>query len=854
MNAPQRQLQFDMPTPGERMSSGEFIALVASLMALSALSVDIMLPALPQMSDALALSHANDRQAIIFIYVLGFAAGQLVFGRLSDLYGRRPTVIVGMVTFIAGSVYAALAPDPTSMLAARAVQGIGAAAARVIAVALVRDRYVGRQMARAMSFAMAVFFSVPVLAPAIGQALLQFGSWRLIFDVLIATGLALGLWCLRLPGAAARVAAAPLSFAQALCRAFGTPTTIAYAVAAGLMLGCVLAYVSSAQQVFVDVFGLGAMFPLAFAAIATMIVGAAIANGFLIERLGMRRLSHASLAAFVVAAAVLLAEVALGWASFEVFVATMMPLFLLFGFVAPNFNALAMEPQGDNAGMAASVVGSVSTGLGALAGGVVGHLFDGTLLPLAAGLLALSLLAFMVVTWAEGVRGMFRSPAPSSVRPPMPQLPVVSKFAGADVAMQLQAIVEAAAPDAQLSASSLRRARTPQTQVAHAARAPQANFGFLNPPVFRGSTVLFPTAEKFLKGDQAYTYGRKSTPTVRALEQAIAEIEGGEACVLTGSGYQAVSTAIMAFVKSGDHVLMADTVYQPTRAFCDDTLAKFGVSTTYYDPLIGEAIGQLVRPNTRLIYAESPGSQTFEVQDIPSIARVAAQRNLWLLMDNTWASPLYFKPFEHGVDVSIQAATKYIVGHADAVLGAVTSNARAAKFIAHAKDQLGICPGSEETYLGLRGLRTLPTRLAQHHRSALQVASWLEARPEVSRVLHPGLPSHPQHQIWKRDFLGASGLFSVVLSPVRQEAVHALLDGLALFGIGLSWGGYESLIIPFDAKGYRSAKPWEAEGPTLRIHIGLEDPEELCSDLDAGFARLSAVAKTYERRTLSSSV
>lgn len=382
--------------------------------------------------------------------------------------------------------------------------------------------------------------------------------------------------------------------------------------------------------------------------------------------------------------------------------------------------------------------------------------------------------------------------------------------------------------------------QAPATRVVHSGRAPHDNFGFVNPPVFRGSTVLFPTVEKLWKRDQPYTYGRTATPTVRALEEAIAEVEGGVASALTSSGYQAVSTAILAFVKAGDHILMVDSVYQPTRKFCDYMLAKLGVETTYYDPLIGAGIAGLVRPNTRVIFTESPGSQTFEVQDIPAIAGVAKERDIWLLMDNTWASPLYFKPFEHGVDVSIQAATKYIVGHADAMLGAITSNARAAKYVAQAKDLLGVCPGSEETYLGMRGLRTLATRLAQHHRSGLEIARWLEGRPEVARVLHPALPSHPQHALWKRDFLGASGLFSVILKPASQQAVAAMLDGLQLFGMGFSWGGYESLVIPFDATSYRTATKWEPEGPALRLHIGLEDVDDLRADLDAGFQRLNA--------------
>ncbi len=382
----------------------------------------------------------------------------------------------------------------------------------------------------------------------------------------------------------------------------------------------------------------------------------------------------------------------------------------------------------------------------------------------------------------------------------------------------------------------------PATEVVHSGRDPHACFGFVNPPVYRGSTVLFPTVEKLWKRDQPYVYGRTSTPTVAALEEAIARVEGGAASALTASGYQAVSTAIFAFVEAGDHILMTDSVYQPTRKFCDQMLKKLSVETTYYNPVIGADIDKLVRPNTRLIFTESPGSQTFEVQDIPAISKVCAKRKLWLLLDNTWATPLYFRPFDHGVDVSIQAATKYIVGHADAMLGAITSTARAAPHIARAKDLLGVCPGSEEVYLGLRGLRTLATRLAQHQRSGLEMAQWLEARPEVAYVLHPALPSHPQHEIWKRDFLGSSGLFAVILKPVGKPALAAMLDGLKLFGMGFSWGGYESLVIPFDPTSYRTATQWKAEGPALRFHIGLEDVEDLKADLEAGFKRLAAAS------------
>lgn len=381
---------------------------------------------------------------------------------------------------------------------------------------------------------------------------------------------------------------------------------------------------------------------------------------------------------------------------------------------------------------------------------------------------------------------------------------------------------------------------SPATEVVHRGRNPAATHGFVNPPAYRGSTVLFPTVAELTAYKAPFTYGRRGTPTTKALEEAIAGIEGGAATILTSSGYQAVTTAVLGFVEAGDHILMVDSVYQPTRKFCDVMLKKLGVETEYYDPLIGGDIARLFRSNTRLVFTESPGSQTFEMQDIPAIAEAAHARGIWVLMDNTWASPMLFKPFAHGVDVSIQAATKYIVGHADAMLGAVTATARAYPYVNKAKETLGTCPGSEETWLGLRGLRTLDVRLARHQASGVEIAQWLEMRPEVARVLHPALPSHPGHAIWKRDFLGACGLFSVILKPASATAVAAMLDGLKLFGMGYSWGGYESLVVPFDAAGYRTATAWSPEGPALRFHIGLEDVADLKADLAAGLARLAA--------------
>ncbi len=379
------------------------------------------------------------------------------------------------------------------------------------------------------------------------------------------------------------------------------------------------------------------------------------------------------------------------------------------------------------------------------------------------------------------------------------------------------------------------------TNAIHTGRDPEAMEGFVNTPPFRGSTVLFPTVERLKKLDQPSTYGRYGSPSVRGLEEAIATLEGGHKTILTASGLQAVTTAILAFVEAGDEILMVDNVYQPTRKFCDLALSKLGVKTTYYDPRIGSSIADLCNENTKIIFTESPGSQTFEVQDIPAIAKIAKERGIWLLMDNTWATPLFFKPFAFGIDVSIQSATKYIVGHADALLGAITATADAAPHINQARTLYGACPGSEETYLGARGLRTLAVRLAHHQQAALDIARWLEGRPEVASVLHPALESHPDHALWQRDFTGASGLFGVVLKSSSEKAVAAMLDGLKYFGMGYSWGGFESLAIPVDPTSYRTATRWQTSGQLLRLHIGLESVDDLKADLEAGFRRLNEI-------------
>lgn len=380
------------------------------------------------------------------------------------------------------------------------------------------------------------------------------------------------------------------------------------------------------------------------------------------------------------------------------------------------------------------------------------------------------------------------------------------------------------------------------TELVHSGRNPKGQHGFVNPPVYRGSTILFSDMETLETGKQAYTYGRKGSPSMDALQDALTGLEGGHRTFLTSSGLSAVTTGLLSFVKSGDHILVVDTCYRPTRQFCDDVLTGLGVTTTYYDPLTGSGIAALFQPNTRLVYTESPGSQTFEMQDIPAISAAARAREIWVLMDNTWSSQCFFKPFEHGVDVAIHAGTKYVVGHADALLGIITCNERAAPVVQKGHWALGGCAGSEEIYLGTRGLRTMEVRLMRHQASGIEMAQWLQQQPEIEAVLHPALPDFPGHALWKRDHTGATGLFAVVLKPpVAKRQVAAMLDGLSLFGMGYSWGGYESLVVPFDPANYRSAtKSAYAGRHCLRLHIGLEDVGDLKADLEAGFARLRA--------------
>jgi len=381
-----------------------------------------------------------------------------------------------------------------------------------------------------------------------------------------------------------------------------------------------------------------------------------------------------------------------------------------------------------------------------------------------------------------------------------------------------------------------------ETTLVTAGRDTVAQKGFVNPPVVHGSTVLYPTAGDLHAHRGEYQYGRRGTPTTKALQQAMMALEGPQCAGvgLTPSGLAAISTALLAVLKAGDHLLVCDNAYRPTRNFCNGLLARYGVETSYFDPLIGVGIAALFKPNTKAVLLEAPGSQSFEMPDIPAIASVAHARGALVIDDNTWATPLYHRSLEQGVDISMQAATKYIGGHSDIMFGTISANAKAWPQVAEAIQLLGVCAGPDDVFLATRGLRTLAVRLAQHHRSGLEMARWLAARPEVTRVLHPALETDPGHAIWKRDFTGASGLFSIVLKPAPQKAVDALLDAVELFGMGYSWGGFESLVIPFDCASYRTATPWAPGGPTLRLHIGLENVEDLKADLERGFAAFNA--------------
>ncbi|WP_126978911.1 cystathionine beta-lyase [Frigidibacter oleivorans] len=380
-----------------------------------------------------------------------------------------------------------------------------------------------------------------------------------------------------------------------------------------------------------------------------------------------------------------------------------------------------------------------------------------------------------------------------------------------------------------------------ETRLTHAGRRPADHSGAVNTPVYRASTILFPDlAALEAKESARLRYARRGTPTTHALENAVCELEQADHALVAPSGVSAISVVLMSFAEPGAHLLMSDSAYGPARKFCDTMLRKFGVETTYYDPCIGAGIEALIRPETRLIWMESPGSQTFEVQDVTAITEVARRRGVATAIDNTWSGGYFCQPISQGADISVQAGTKYISGHSDLMLGTIACRADQYDRLRETYLRFGLCIGGDDAFLALRGLRTLPIRMAQHHASGLSVANWLLQQPEVRRVIHPALPGDPGYAQWQRHFSGASGLFGFVMTRTDRPALGRMFDGLRLFGMGSSWGGFESLLVPSNPAAYRTATEWNPGGQTVRIHVGLENPEDLIDDLRQGFDRLVA--------------
>lgn len=381
---------------------------------------------------------------------------------------------------------------------------------------------------------------------------------------------------------------------------------------------------------------------------------------------------------------------------------------------------------------------------------------------------------------------------------------------------------------------------SPETILTHTGRQTGDHFGFVNTPVFRGSTVLFKTIDDLDNHDRPYRYGRTGNPTTRAVETVVSELEGAKGTVLAPSGLAAVSTALLSVLAAGDELLVTDSAYEPTRLFCKETLSRLGIATRFYDPRIGAGIADIVTEKTKAIFVESPGSLTFEVQDLPAIAGVANPREIAVIVDNSWATPLFLKPLALGADIVVHAGTKMFVGHSDAMFGTISANERYWPRLARTHRLMGICASPDDAFLAARGLRTLAIRMKEHEARALELARWLEGQPTVRQVFHPALEQHPDHAVWKRDFTGSGSLFSVLLEPAPREAVAAMVDNFELFGMGYSWGGYESLCLPIHPERIRTAVDWNALGDMFRIHVGFEDIEDLKADLQAGLDRYRA--------------
>lgn len=382
---------------------------------------------------------------------------------------------------------------------------------------------------------------------------------------------------------------------------------------------------------------------------------------------------------------------------------------------------------------------------------------------------------------------------------------------------------------------------SPETILTHSGRHSENHLGFVNTPVFRGSTILFKDLDALEDYNAPYRYGRNDNPTSRGLSELVSELEGAAGTIIGPSGLAGVTTPLLAVLSAGDELLVTDTAYDPTRHFARDALSRWGISTRFYDPRIGAGIASQITEKTRAIFVESPGSLTFEMQDLPAIAAVAKPRGIAVLVDNSWATPLFHKPLELGADIVIHAGTKMLVGHSDALLGTASANAEYWPKLQQTQRLLGVSVSPDDAFLALRGMRTLGIRMKEQQARAVEIAAWLEQQPGVLQVYHPALPSHPDHAIWKRDFTGSGSLFAVRLKAASRPAIAALVNGLTLFGMGYSWGGYESLFLPIKPERSRTAVPWTAEGSMFRVHIGLEDPADLKAELAAGLARYLAV-------------